>query len=135
MEIKNECIEVSNNSKIVCSENRRKITFNNISNKSVSKIRVDDCQITEGVRCDYLVTFDNEEHFVELKGKNLVHAFEQLKRTIELLKASTCNKRICYVISSQSPLVSSEIQVQKIKFRKHFVADLIVKNNNYVVNI
>lgn len=135
MEIKEECVKVSNNSKIVCEENKRKIVFNNSSNKNVSKILVDGCQITEGIRCDYLITFNTDEHFVELKGKDITHAFKQLIRTITLLKNSTCNNRVSYIISSRSPLVAASIQVERLKFRKKYQSELIVKNNNYQVKI
>ena len=135
MEIKEECVEVLNTSKIVCEENKRKIVFNNLSNSNISKIKVDGCQITEGIRCDYLITFNNDEHFVELKGKDVTHAFKQLIRTINLLKNSSCTNRVSYVISSRSPLTSPEIQVQRLKFIKKYQSKLIVKNSNYQVSI
>ncbi len=135
MKIKRECEEVSRNSIIVCKEQNSKIAFNNSSKKQISKIKVDGCQITEGVRCDYLITFSNDEHFVELKGKDVSHAFKQLIRTINLLKNSSCTNRVSYVISSRSPLTSPEIQVQRVKFRRKYMSELVVKNSNYQVKI
>ena len=50
MKIKENCVEVLKTAKIVCEENKRKVTFINSSNIAVTKIRVDGCQITDGVK-------------------------------------------------------------------------------------
>ena len=96
---------------------------------------VDGCQITDGARCDYLIKLENKEYFVELKGQDLRHAFTQLKNSITLLGQCTCTDRSSYVISSRSPLASSEIQVARLRFLRSFKSDLIVKNNNLTVDL
>lgn len=68
MEIKKECTLSSTDSKIKCEENKRKIIFNNKNRYRVEKIIVDGCQITSGIRCDFLVKHEQKEFFVELKG-------------------------------------------------------------------
>lgn len=135
MEIKSECSFSSTDSKIKCEENKRKITFNNKNRESVQKITVDGCQITEGVRCDYLVKYFKREYFVELKGEDIKHAFDQLSRSISILGTNNCEKRISYVISSRSPLASAQIQNMRLKFLKQFKSDLIVKNNSFEVSL
>jgi len=131
MKIKEKCIEVLKTTKIVCEENKRKVTFINSSNISVTKMRVDGCQIIDGGKCDFLVFYDDKEHFIELKGSDINHAIKQLIRTIETLGSKDCKKRISYIISSRSPLSAAEIQVNRIKFRKKLNSDLIVKNRQY----
>ncbi len=135
MKIKETCIERTRNKKIVCEENKRKITFSNPQQIDVEKITIDGCQIEDGVKCDFLVRSNNSENFVELKGSDINHAFEQLSRTIKLLGKKTCKKRNSYVISSRSPLSAAEIQVLRIKFKKNFRSDLIVKNNSFQTDI
>ncbi len=135
MKIKEICIEKVKDKKIVCEENKRKITFLNPSKIDVEKIIVDGCLIVNGLKCDFLVRHDKYEHFIELKGSDINHAFKQLSRTITLLGKESCPKRICYVISSRSPLSAAEIQVLRIKFRKKFNSDLIVKNGSFQTEI
>ncbi len=131
MKIKDFCAEKIKDKKIVCEENKRKITFVNPAGIVVEKITVDGCQLTDGVRCDFLVRYDKNEHFIELKGSDINHAFEQLSRTITLLGENNCKKRNCYVISSRSPLSATEIQIWRVKFRKKYHSDLIVKNGSF----
>ncbi len=136
MKIKKECEEVSKNSKIVCKEQKSRIVFNNSLKKMVSKIKVDGCQIADnGIKCDYLIVVDADEHFVELKGHNVSHAFKQLKRTIKLLGKSSFANRYCYVISSRSPLVAASIQVERLKFLRTYNSNLIVKTKEFQVSI
>ncbi len=133
MKFKSSCVSKSNNTKITCEEHKRKIIFINPKCCEVLKITVDDCQITEGPRCDFLVICNSSEHFVELKGGDIRHAFKQLKATIRKLGNSSCQARHCYVIANRCPLISSEIQIYKHKFMKHYASTLIVKNNKYEV--
>ncbi len=134
MKIKKKCLEIIKHTIITCKENKRKITFLNPNKKSISKILVDGCQIIDGLRCDYLITYDTRQEFVELKGKNLEHAFKQLERTIDLLGKKNHQKR-AFVISSRSPLTSPVIQSQKLRFKRKFKSELIVKNNSESVKI
>ncbi len=133
MNFKNDCIEITKRSKIKCEGHKRKIIFKNLWQKSITKIKVDGCQITEGLKCDYLIIYKNYEYFVELKGHDLRHAFKQLIRTINLLGDNNCIERYSYVISSRSPLTSAEIQNYRIKFKRKYKSNLIVKNNNHEV--
>ena len=130
MEIIADCKEETRASRIVCQENRRKITFINSDRKRVVKIEVDGCQIKEGLRCDYLVTLERLEHYIELKGHDLRHAFSQIIRTIELLGQENATRR-SYIISSRSPLSTAEIQIVRLKFRKYYQSNLVVKNKNF----
>ena len=133
MEYKDKCTLLSTDSKIKCEENNRKITFINSKRESVRIITVDGCQITEGVRCDYLIVHNKTEYFIELKGEDIKHAFEQLINSIKILGTSDSTARKSYVISSRSPLISAEIQNIKLKFKRQYKSELIVKNNSVEV--
>lgn len=139
MEINADCLEILNDSRIVCREHGSSITFLNPSNSTVSKILVDGCQILDGPRCDYLIKHENNnsktEHFIELKGSDVRHAFVQLESTIRILGEKETAYRTSYVISSRSPLSSAEIQVVRLKFKARLQSDLIVKNVRYETTI
>ena len=49
------------------------------------KIDVDGCLNLEGPRCDYLIIKPSENHglYIEIKGRDIAHAFKQLKNSIK----------------------------------------------------
>jgi hypothetical protein len=123
------CFEDVNHSKIVFEENRSKIIFNNPQKAPVCKVTVDSCQITEGIRCDFLLVEPKKEHYIELKGEDIEHAVEQLSRSIKELSPGPPDfSKASYIISARSPLSSPEIQILKAKFKRNFNSELIIKN-------
>ncbi len=135
MKIKKKCEEILNISRIVCEENKRKITFINSLKKDITRVKVDGCQIIDGLKCDFLIKYNDNEHFIELKGSDVKHAIKQLTRTIKELGQNKCKKRTSYVICSRSPLSSPEIQNRRIKFRKNLKSDLIVQKNKLHIKV
>ena len=83
----------------VAEENKRKYILQNPSRKKVCKVRIDDCVITSQSqrKCDYLMIVCETEasnqpesvdlYFVELKGRDLMSAVEQLTETIKYFQA------------------------------------------------
>lgn len=132
-----ECTTTSTDKLIVLSENKSKIIFKNTASKKIKKIIVDGCAIKNGIKCDFLIIDDNEkEFFVELKGTDITHAFEQLSRSIELLsKSPKSEEKHSFVISTRSPLISSKLQKYKLNFKKQFNSSLLVKNGSWSVQI
>jgi len=128
--MKKACTAVTNDKLIVLKENRSKVIFDNKKQIKVEKIHVDGCQITSGIRCDYLMLTDSLEYFIELKGQDLDHAIEQLKTTISKLSDDPKKgKKKSFIICTRSPLNSATIQNLQLKFRKHFNSELIVKSS------
>lgn len=62
--------------------------YNNKESDHLAKYRIDGGLITEGVKCDYLLLNCEKKHsiFIEIKGSDLIHAVEQIDRSIDLLK-------------------------------------------------
>jgi hypothetical protein len=79
---------------------------------------VDGCAIDDqGLRCDNAYELDNEEHFIELKGSDISHAVEQIKRSISLL-SSTSDIVYAEIVSPRSRLIGNDIQKLKKKLLK-----------------
>lgn len=84
------CLEYKGNqSNITCIENRKRYNLQN-NNYIVAKYHVDGGVIRSNrIKCDYLLLCygerDNKAVFIELKGKNNRHAFDQLKESINSL--------------------------------------------------
>ena len=78
------CICSTKDSQIKFEENKRKIIFLNPSNHRYKKVKVDGCAIKTGQKCDDLLISqdEHEEHFVELKGVDIMHTIDQLEQTI-----------------------------------------------------
>lgn len=95
--------------------------------RQVERVEVDDCAITEGRRCDWLVRLDDavsrEEIYVELKGSDILHAVDQLEATIHKLSMD-CKQfpKRCLVACSRSPLTGTDVQKYKVWFRNKFSA-------------
>lgn len=59
----------------------------NINKKELKGLRVDDCLIIDGQKCDYLLININDKtlYFIELKGSDLIKAIDQIDRTLDIL--------------------------------------------------
>lgn len=78
------CSLVKSDSKIKVEENGRKAVFNNIERQDFTVSEVDGCLITDGPRADYLVSKNGSTSvLVELKGRNVEHACDQLFASLE----------------------------------------------------
>ncbi len=131
------CVRVSDK-KIVLSENKSKITFFNPQKKEYEKVHVDGEAITEGRRCDYLLTkYDSSpfgEYFVELKGSDVSHGITQLEETIRQLGIRTDEQieKLAFVVaSSVSPKIRTNIQNAKVQFKKNYDMRLLVRPSGY----
>lgn len=124
--------------KIVLEEKGRKLLFRNKSRHVVRKIRVDDCVIRKGLRCDFLViTADGVEHYVELKGSKVAHAAKQLATTIRKISADPQSvEKQSYVICSRVyPKLRTTIQQTQKLFRTKFKSTFVVKCSEHCVDI
>ncbi len=118
--------------RIVLKDKKRKseLTIQNLKQVQVIKVKVDGCEITKGLRCDYLFLANDVEHFVELKGQDLNHAYKQLRSTIkQLSKSPKHQKKVSFIICTRSPMSAASIQNERVKFKRDFGSDLIVKSS------
>jgi len=132
------CGQSTQVSTIVCEENKRKFIGLNKNRKTILKVKVDGClKKIEGKRCDWLLIdiSANIAYFIELKGSDVKHAFQQLSNTIKIISnpqneyiEEEFNKKYAYAILSKCPIDSTKIQNVKKKFREDFETELTVKN-------
>jgi hypothetical protein len=129
-----ECGEPSRYQRIVCKEKRCKITFINRAGLEVVKYAIDICPrlrpLLENPRsklCDFLVVVQSrgEQHYVELKGKNIEHALAQIESTVQELRLLNPAKSVrCWIIATESPRASSKFQTLQLKFEQRLKARL-----------
>lgn len=122
------CIFIRNDKVISLKENKSCFRFLNPDQKEVKCIVVDGGAITDGFRCDHLLIDANKmEHFIELKGRDIPHAVEQLEASIQQLSSNNGFK-YSFIVSTRCPLSGSDIQIFKKKFKQKYHSELIIKN-------
>ena len=136
-----ECEKVNKNPNIVLSDpgSKNKYSKFRLDNPKKLKIRViqvDDCVIKQGVRCDYLIILpDNLEIYVELKGKDVEHAVQQIESSIKQLTENLSAEKLCFVASTRCPINSPQIQKLKKNFKRSYNAKLTIKNGEIIHKI
>jgi hypothetical protein len=116
-----DCIETVSDSKPKVEENGRKVVFLNPERTPVKKVKVDGCLITANVpKADYVVAMPGViDVIVELKGKDIYHAKDQILATLPFWQAHPpfSAKIAALIVCTKSPMSASELQVMKKKIR------------------
>lgn len=131
------CVKDCVDANIVFEQNRRRVCFYNPNRQICKCVQVDGCAITEGIRCDNMLTSHDErcEYFVELKGTDVKHAIEQLRVSIQTLGEFT-DDRSAYVVSTNvAPALTTTIQRAKRDFRNNLHAELIIKEKQTTIRL
>lgn len=128
--MKQECTTRTKQKIITFSEKRSTLILKNTNQVEATCVVVDGCQITSGIRCDHLMLAKEVEHFIELKGQDLMHAIAQLIASIKTLSSNPKKQpKISYIICTRSPLNSTAIQNLQVQFRKNYNSQLIIKSS------
>jgi hypothetical protein len=119
-----ECSEFTADPIILLGGRRTTVLkFSNPKGRSVEKVTVDGCAITEGIRCDWLLRTNASDHlqdiFVELKSSHLEAAEKQLRATLmQLAREDVLVTRRCYVVHNGCRLTRTDIQNIQARFSK-----------------
>jgi len=140
-----KCTTQSTNKLITASEHNRKLTIKNPSEKSVRKIKVDGCLIVDSSkRCDYMFEIIDDPAankicsviYVELKGRHIQEAYEQLVATIDrFIDDHRGIKKACLIVASRVPKTGPEVQQLKIEILRKKQAQLTVSTIQAFVTI
>ena len=137
MKIASQHKRKTSDAKIVFSENGRKVVFDNCGRRTFIKIEIDGEVFqkgTPGRRCDFVLTDDDEtnERYVELKGKDVKHALEQIEQTIkDFGEDERCRKS--YVVCTKNTVPGFDTLRQR--FRKRCKTELVVRTGEYTETI
>ncbi|MNL39755.1 hypothetical protein D3C87_1620510 [compost metagenome] len=118
----------------VASENGKR--FEIVSNEDFTKIRIDNCLIAsqQVQKCDFgfVRHSNNDFYFVELKGKDVKIALDQIISTISIFDSTLIripkDRRFGFIISSRNPLSSTETNNLKQAFAKRYGRLLEIKS-------
>ena len=81
-----QCITINDNRAVISlREKRSEYKALNPEKKHVIVLVVDDCILSDkdGIKCDYLILVEDTAHFIELKGKDLNHAIDQIFESVK----------------------------------------------------
>lgn len=136
-----QCNDVVSHKIISRSENNRTFKINNPSQLSVNVVTVDGCYIQNGTKCDYLFEVLQKDvvlqaFYVELKGKDIFHAIEQLENTIKHCKTLHQNiQKEAYIVASRIPKANTSSQNIKKKFKTKNKIQLFIDTKQKEVTI
>ena len=134
-----QCEIITTNQLISLKENRSKIIFENPNRLEVCIVKVDGCATESGPRCDYALTVDamKEEFYIELKGRDVEHALDQIEATIKAISSDLRKQpKLCFIISTRCPPRSvTKISNRQQVLKKKYNAKLIVKNTPHTYTI
>ena len=125
------CCVIDSSAEIKFSESGCTLYIQNPSLKYCHVFNVDGCIITKGIRCDYLINIDGIDTsvFLELKGSDLDHAYEQLSHTSTSLDELRLGKIIWLLCYSGRPSFVTSIQNMIFKARSNYNARLLVQKS------
>ncbi len=130
--MKKECTIKNRNKLVVFKERRSQLTIENKDEVLATQIIVDGCEITSGLRCDFMFLIKEMEFYIELKGQDINHAIKQIEMTILRLSQDRIKqKKKSFIICTRSPMTSATIQNLQVKFRKKFNSELIIQSSPY----
>lgn len=118
---------------ISVKENGKKYTLELIPPKECAAYQVDGEIVSDGNKCDKLITVDCQEKgwcevFVELKGKNISHAISQLEESLkkDCFWHQTIKMRRARIVGQSIPrnTGNSIMERAKIRFMQKFNCDL-----------
>lgn len=120
---------------IKVKENASTFEMQNQQRRKIDKIKIDGCVITSGVRCDWLFVdqLSTKEIYVELKGRDVEHAFDQIVHTVAAITKSKDTKK-GIIVCTKCPLTDTKSQIIKAKARKQNIV-LTVKSRVFSESI
>lgn len=118
----------------VAAENGKR--FEIVSNEDFTKVRIDGCLIASQntEKCDFgFIRHSNQEfYFVELKGKEIQKAYNQIIATIQNFNINFIiipkNSKFGFIISSSVPKAGISANILKQDFAKKYGRKLEIKN-------
>lgn len=136
IEIDQACIQYTNASNIKFEENKKKIIFRNPNRKECLKIQIDGCAIKYGEKCDNLLKVgkakeQGPEYYVELKGEDVGHALEQIKRTIQTIHNDRSPVMAFIICTNVSPALNTKIQKFKKQLKEKYQAVVVIKERQH----
>ena len=127
------CYKIHDGKIVPLQEKQSRIRFSNPTEAKNTIFKIDGCVIKDSTtrRCDFLLYDSNEtEHFIELKGRNIMHAIDQLKTSVQKFGEKNRNRRkYCFVACSGVQIPQISIGNHVSSFKRDFNAILEINSS------
>lgn len=127
------CTETVTHSRVKVEQNKRKAVFRNEERVDFEVSEIDGCLVTEGIRCDNLVSRkDDHSVMIELKGSDVSHACDQLFASVDHPEVTPLLKQNIgfLIVCSKYPRFDTFVRKAKDKAMKQYRAGFhVVKNS------
>lgn len=131
-----DCQETTDVSLVKVAEEGKQVVFLNSDRKDFVKTKVDGCLINDATACDWVITHDGADLFIELKGKDVDHGLRQILTTAQYwVEAGYRSAKLAaLVVCCRYPRVSTGIQRAKLQFLRKYHGPLHVISRNKEVS-
>lgn len=137
------CSQKRTDAKIAVAENGKTFRLDNRHHREIIQVKVDGCLITDRERCDWLFEIlpppeaplpKQRVFYVELKGKNIEKAVDQIRSTIEYTKHQyAAYRKEAYIVSSRVPAASPSSQQKQAQLKRDYATSLVIKTKELLV--
>lgn len=127
-----DCQEKTDVSRVRIAEEGKQVIFLNLDREAFVKTRIDGCLIDNATACDWVVSHDNADLFVELKGTDVDHGLLQILTTAQYWVEHGYNsaKLAALVVCCRYPRVATGVQRAKLQFERRYRGPLHVVPRN-----
>jgi len=128
-----KCTSKTKAQKIKFEEKRRRATFLNPEKKEYTRTRFDGCVVKDAVAADWVLSKKNVgDVILELKGRNVEHAFKQVLSTARYWATHdlSSGRLSALIVCRQFPNASTKVQRAKASFNKSFKGPLHIVSHN-----
>ena len=132
------CVEISSVSNLKFEEFGRKVIIENPDKVEHLRVKIDGCVIKNGERADWLVSRPGfASVIIELKGRDVTHALEQVEATLAHCKAGGhFEGRVgALIMCKQVPRALTSAQRATDRFRKSYGSTLTISSSRYQFQI
>jgi hypothetical protein len=133
----NDCCTKTVENKITVEENSKRATFLNSQKRQFVVCQIDGCEIKGEIACDYFLQREVADSvLVELKGRDISHAIDQIEATFRYLAQAgrLKGKKAGLIVAgkpSTHPLFTSKVQRAKERLKKQHSAPLHIVRDKY----
>lgn len=135
--IKPHCIETLNDSKIKVEQKGKSAIINNADRRDFNRIEVDGCCTLNEIQADYVIERQRDVVVIELKGRNVEHAADQVMSTARkwCRDEDRCDRIAGLIVGRQTPGASTAMQRKKKIFQKEYGGPLHVVKSDGLFDI
>lgn len=133
----NDCCKATTDLRIKVEENSKRATILNAERREFVVCQIDGCELKQKTACDFFIQRESKDAvLVELKGRDVSHAIDQIEATFLHLSQNgrLKGRKAALIVAgrpSTHPAFTSKLQRAKDRLRKNYSAPLHLVRDAY----